>query len=168
MPGQRQRFGLTTAMCILGVYSVSLHSEAPPRTPPASAANIAAQVVTLTNAERGERGRTRLHANPRLMRAAQIHAEQMARAGQLAHDLPSATYPTTEDRLAAARYRWQMYGENVALGQSSAAEALRGWMNSPGHRKNILNPAYTELGTGYAVDRSGRPYFVQVFGRPRS
>jgi uncharacterized protein YkwD len=102
------------------------------------------------------------------MRAAQIHAEQMARAGQMAHDLPNAMYPRTEDRLAAAHYRWGMFGENVAQGQSSAAQVVRNWMNSPGHRRNILNPAYTELGTGFAVDRAGRPYFVQVFGRPRS
>jgi uncharacterized protein YkwD len=132
------------------------------------ASAVSREVVTLTNAERSDRGRTRLNANPQLMRAAQLHAEQMAHAGRLAHDLPDASYPRTEDRLAAARYRWQMYGENVAQGQSSAEEALRGWMNSAGHRKNILNPAYTELGAGYAVDRAGRPYFVQVFGRPAS
>ena len=61
-------------------------------------------------------------------------------------------------------YRWQTYGENVALGQSSAAAALDSWMRSRGHRKNILNPDFTELGAGYAIDRAGRPYYVQVFG----
>jgi uncharacterized protein YkwD len=154
-------------ICIVGVCSTSVRSEAP-RTRPAIASSVAAEVVTLTNVERTDRGRARLRANPRLMRAAQLHAEQMARAGQMAHDLPNATYPHTEDRLAATKYRWQMYGENVAQGQFDAAEALRSWMNSSGHRKNILNPAYTELGAGYAVDRAGRPYFVQVFARPKS
>ena len=167
MPGRRQRFCLTTVICILGVCSASLHSERP-RTGQPATASIAAQVVTLTNAERSDRGQTPLRANPQLMRAAQIHAEQMARAGKMAHDLPNTAYPHTEDRLAAAHYRWGMYGENVAEGQSSAAHVVRNWMDSPGHRKNILNPAYTELGTGYAVDRAGRPYFVQVFGRPKS
>ena len=102
------------------------------------------------------------------MRAAQIHAEQMARAGQLAHVLPNTAYPRATDRLAAADYRWHTYGENVALGQSSAAEALDGWMHSRGHRSNILNPDFTELGTGYAIDSAGRPYYVQVFARPLS
>ena len=109
-----------------------------------------------------------LRANSRLMRAAQIHAEQMARAGQLAHVLPSAAYPRSEDRLAAADYRWQTYGENVALGQSNAAEVLKSWMHSPGHRTNILNRDFTEMGAGYAIDRAGRPYYVQVFARPLS
>jgi uncharacterized protein YkwD len=167
MPGQRQRFCLTTVICIVGVCSTSVRSEAP-RTRQGIASSVAAEVVALTNVERTDRGRARLRANPRLMRAAQLHAEQMARAGRLAHDLPNAAYPGTEDRLAAAGYRWQMFGENVAQGQSKAAEALRNWMDSSGHRKNILNPGYTELGTGYAVDRAGRPYYVQVFGRPSS
>jgi uncharacterized protein YkwD len=124
--------------------------------------------VNLTNAERARQGRKRLRASPRLMQAAQIHAEQMARAGQLAHDLPRAPYPETKDRLAAVKYRWTAFGENVAQGQSNAAQAVKDWMRSSGHRKNILNTYYTELGTGYATDRAGRTYFVQVFATPAS
>jgi len=167
MPGQRQRFWVTTVICIVGVCSTSVRSEVPGARPAVSS-SVAAEVVDLTNVERTGRGRARLRANPRLMRAAHIHAEQMARAGQLAHVLPDAAYPRAEDRLAAADYRWQTYGENVALGQSSAAAALDSWMHSRGHRKNILNPHFTELGAGYAIDRAGRPYYVQVFGSPSS
>jgi uncharacterized protein YkwD len=155
-----------TVICIVGVCSTSVRSEAPGT--PAVASSVAAEVVDLTNVERTGHGRARLRANARLMRAAQIHAEQMARAGQLAHVLPDAAYPRAEDRLAAADYRWQTYGENVAFGQSSAAAALDSWMHSRGHRTNILNPGFTELGAGYAIDRAGRPYFVQVFGSPSS
>jgi uncharacterized protein YkwD len=124
--------------------------------------------VNVTNAERARQGRKRLRTSQRLMQAAQIHAEQMARAGQLAHDLPRARYPETKDRLAAVKYRWTAYGENVAQGQPNAAEALKDWMRSSGHRKNILNTYYTELGTGFATDRAGRTYFVQVFATPAS
>jgi uncharacterized protein YkwD len=127
---------------------------------------VAAEVVELTNAERTDHRRPQLRANSRLMRAAQIHAEQMARAGRMEHLLRDANYPRAEDRLAAAGYRWRAFGENVAQGQSSAAEVVNSWMQSRGHRKNILNEIYTELGVGYAVDRAGRPYFVQVFGSP--
>ena len=133
-----------------------------------SPSRVTSEVVRLTNAERTRLGRGRLRANPRLMQAAQVHAEQIARAGQLAHVLPDAAYPRAEDRLAAAGYRWRSYGENVALGQPTAAAVIRGWMHSRGHRKNLVSPAFTEMGVGYALDRAGRPYYVQVFADPFS
>ena len=161
----RQRFRLATVICLV-VGSVSVRAEAPGTRP--SASTIAAQVVNLTNVERARRGHVRLRANARLTRAAQIHAEQMARARQAAHVLRNANYPQAEDRLAAAGYQWEWCGENVASGQSSAAAAMDDWMHSHGHRENILNPHFTEMGAGYARDRAGRPYYVQVFGSPSS
>jgi len=159
---------VATVICLVGFYSTPAQSGPRAAARPSVASRVTGDVVDLTNVERTRRGQTPLRADQRLMRAAQIHAEQMARAGQMAHDLPGAAYPRSEDRLAAAKYHWQAYGENVAMGQSSAAHVLDSWMHSPGHRKNILNPVYTELGVGYAVDRAGRPYFVQVFARPSS
>jgi uncharacterized protein YkwD len=131
------------------------------------ASRVAAQVILLTNMERTHYRRVALQANPRLMRAAQLQADQMAQAGHMAHVLPHARYPRTQDRIAAADYHWNMLGENVAFGQSSASRVVDSWMHSRGHRANILNTGFTEMGAGYAVDRSGRPYYVQVFGRPR-
>ena len=168
MRRQRQLLSIATVMCVIGFCSLPAHSMGPSKTHPASASAVATEVVDRTNVERTRHGRTALRPSPQLMRAAQIHAEQMARAGQLAHVLPGAAYPRTDDRLAAADYRWQMYGENVALGQSNAAEVLKGWMHSPGHRTNILNRDFTEMGAGYAIDRAGRPYYVQVFAKPLS
>jgi hypothetical protein len=92
---------------------------------------VAADVIKLTNVERTHYRRAALRANPRLMRAAQLQADQMARAGQMAHVLPNARYPSTEDRIAAADYRWQTVGENVAFGQANAAKVLDSWMHSP-------------------------------------
>jgi uncharacterized protein YkwD len=129
---------------------------------------VAADVIALTNVERTHYRRAALRANPRLMRAAQLQADQMARAGRMAHVLPDAPYPRTADRIAAANYRWQTVGENVAFGQANAVKVLDSWMHSRGHRTNILNSTFTEMGAGYAVDRTGRPYYVQVFGRPLS
>ena len=60
----------------------------------------------------------------------------------------------------------QAWAENLAFGFDPAA-VVGGWMASPGHRANILNPTYTETGVGFALDRSGRRYYAQVFGRPR-
>ena len=123
-------------------------------------------VVELTSAERTRAGIHGLSANAQLMQAAQIHAEQMAHARRLDHILPNAAYPSPEDRLRAVAYRWQAYAENVAQGQRTAAEVVSGWMQSSGHRANIMNATYTEMGAGYARDGSGRPYWVQVFGKP--
>jgi uncharacterized protein YkwD len=59
-------------------------------------------------------------------------------------------------------------GENIAAGRPTAAATFQGWMNSPGHRANILNPHFTEVGFGYASSAKSeyRHYWVQVFGRP--
>ena len=168
MPVQRHRLTVAAAICAGVLCSIPAPSAARPDARTAGASRIAADVIELTNAERAQQHRTVLRANPRLMRAAQNQAEQMARARTLAHVLPDAAYPSAKDRLAAADYRWQTYGENVALGQSGAADAVRSWMHSRGHRTNILNADFSEIGAGYATDAAGRPYYVQLFARPLS
>ena len=124
-------------------------------------------IVDLTNAERVRAGLAPLLPEARLVNAAQIHVEQMVRAGRLAHDLPGAMYPTLEDRLRAAGYSWQAAGENIAYGQAGAQAVVADWVDSPAHRQNLLNPAFTQIGVHHARDAGGRPYFAQVFARPR-
>ena len=166
MSRQPRRFSLTIFVCIAVVCCPSASSLAQSRS--VALSRVAADVIKLTNVERTHYRRPALRANPRLMRAAQLQADQMAQAGHMAHVLPEARYPRTEDRIAAADYRWQTVGENVAFGQANAAKVLDSWMHSRGHRTNILNTTFTEMGAGYAIDRTGRPYYVQVFGRPLS
>ena len=125
-------------------------------------------IVELTNAERARAGRSPLKANPRLMQAAQLQAEQMALIGKLSHVLSDGPYPQPQDRLAAVGYQWRAFAENIAYGQTGPEAATEGWMHSAGHRTNMLNAVYSEIGTAYIVDGRGRPYFVQVFGKPRS
>ncbi len=122
--------------------------------------------MTLTNAERSRAGLAAYRQNGQLMQAAQLHADQMASLARMDHVLPGARYPNPADRLAAAGYRWSAYAENVAMGQRSPAEVLGSWMQSSGHRGNILSGTLTEMGAGYATDSAGRAYWVQVFGRP--
>ena len=124
-------------------------------------------LLELANAQRARVGVPPLRADAKLMKAAQAQAEQAASAGRLQHVLPEARYARPQDRLDAFGYNWRAFAENIAYGHANAAAAIDGWMNSPGHRKNLLSPAYTELGTGFATDADGRPYDVQVFGRPR-
>ena len=128
---------------------------------------IASTIVQLTNAERANAGRPALKTNSRLMEAAQLQADQMVRLGRLEHVLSGGRYPRPEDRLAAAGYEWSAYAENIAMGQTTAAAAMDSWMHSSGHRANILSTKVTEIGIGIARDSAGRPYYVQVFGRPR-
>jgi uncharacterized protein YkwD len=133
---------------------------------PASS-NAASELASLTNAERRQAGLQAFTVSQSLMRAAQLHADQMASMGQMAHSLPGARYPEPQDRLAAVGYNWQAYAENVAYGQGNPASAISAWMGSSGHRANILNPGLTQIGTAVANGADGRPYWVQVFGSPR-
>jgi uncharacterized protein YkwD len=73
-------------------------------------------------------------------------------------------------RAARAGYSWRLIGENIAAGQNSAQEAVAGWLESPGHCANLMNPSFTEMGAGYDISRARMPgfaYWTQVFGVPR-
>ena len=156
----------TTALCCAIASTRSFAAEPP--TPAASLEATVSTVLELTNVERAKAGLAPLRENSRLQLAAQLQSEQMGSASRMDHVLREARYPNPADRLAAAKYVWEAYAENVAMGQRSAAEVVSAWMHSPGHRANILNPNYTELGIGYALDATGHPYYAQVFGRPGS
>lgn len=125
------------------------------------------EVFARTNAERRAAGLPELKRNVNLMVAAQIQASQMANRNLMAHEIPGAPYPTLRSRLAAVSYPLQAAGENIAAGYDDGAQAVSGWMRSSGHRANILSNVYTELGASVARSRSGKPYYAQVFGRPR-
>ena len=160
-------------LVLVAVFGAACSTPTAPEPPPAVAApapslsGVASAIVELTNAERRNGGLADLRAEARLMHAAQLQADQVASLRRLEHVLPEAAYPAPADRLAAAGYAWRAYGENLASGQRSASEAVTDWMSSPGHRANIMNGTFTEIGIGYATDSTGRPYYVQVFGTPR-
>ena len=165
------RFALVCLLILAGGCSSPASPTGAEAAPTGAAAGspsgAAAEMASLTNAERRQAGLTPFTLSPLLMQAAQLHADQMASLGQMAHVLPAARYPEPSDRLAAVGYRWQAYAENVAYGQGSPAAAVSSWMGSSGHRANILNPGLRELGTAVAHGSDGRPYYVQVFGSPR-
>jgi uncharacterized protein YkwD len=73
------------------------------------------------------------------------------------------------DRAKRQGYEWRRIGENIATGQGSAAQAVAGWLASPGHCANIMNPEFTESGAAYAVNTGSDTviYWTQVFGTPR-
>ncbi|WP_225961714.1 CAP domain-containing protein [Actinomadura algeriensis] len=134
--------------------------DPPKRTTAPAGGTTAARVVALVNAERAEKGCGPVRSNAQLTRAAQGHSADMAARGYFAHTSPDGDDPG--DRITAAGYRWRSYGENIAKGQSSPESVMRSWMNSPGHRANILNCGFDEIGVG--VVTSGGPYWTQAFG----
>ena len=142
-------------------------ASAPAPAPSAPPSSTAEDIVVRTNAERSKLRLPVLARNAALMQAAQLHANQMAAFNRMAHDLPGAAYPTMDSRIAAVGYRRSYAGENVAEGYPGAAAVVAGWMTSPGHRENIVSTQYTEMGAGVATAKNGRPFYVQVFARPR-
>ncbi|GIH29524.1 hypothetical protein Aph01nite_78340 [Acrocarpospora phusangensis] len=120
------------------------------------------EVVRLTNVEREKAGCKPLVHEARLHTAARNHSADMSAKNYFSHD--SQDGRSFVDRIKATGYSFSSIGENIAKGQSSAAEVVRGWMNSQGHRENILNCSYTQIGVGYVA--AGGPYWTQDFGRP--
>ncbi|WP_197064926.1 CAP domain-containing protein [Leptolyngbya sp. KIOST-1] len=125
---------------------------------------IAQELLRLVNVERRRVNAAPLVLNEKLTAAAQRHAQDMATSRRMSHTGSDGS--TMRSRIDATQYRWSTIGENVAMGQPTPAAVMRAWMNSPGHRQNILNPAFTELGVGQATG-GGRIYWAQVFARPR-
>ncbi|MFF8477049.1 CAP domain-containing protein [Streptomyces sp. NPDC015414] len=130
--------------------------------PAATASGVTARIVELVNAERGKVGCSPLTLNATLTKAAQEHSADMAAHQNMSHTGSDGSSPG--DRITGAGYSWSSYGENVAYGYSTAEEVMAGWMASPGHRANILNCAFKEIGVGLAQPDS---YWTQDFGTAR-
>ncbi|GAA4375377.1 CAP domain-containing protein [Actinomadura verrucosospora] len=129
---------------------------------PAGRSRFAAEVVSLTNAHRASHGLRPLADNPRLTAAAQAYSEDMAVRRFYSHTSPEGTQPW--DRARAAGSTHLGIGENIACGQRSPAEVVQGWMDSPGHRANILKPDFTHIGVGFQGGGTAGTYWTQLFG----
>lgn len=123
-----------------------------------------AQVLTLVNKERASAGCSPLTSNAKLTEAADDYSDVMARSGVMSHTGPDGS--TMAGRVDAAGYAWSTLGENIARGQSDAAAVMDAWMNSPGHRANILNCSFKEIGVGVHFGDGG-PWWTQNFGAGR-
>ncbi|WP_051969403.1 sigma-70 family RNA polymerase sigma factor [Kitasatospora azatica] len=139
-------------------------SSAAPRTP--TSPNVAAyqqQVLDLVNSQRSQNGCGPLSSNAKLQLAAQRQSDDMAARQFFDHTNPDGAGP--QQRIDAAGYQWSSWGENIARGQSDPASVMDSWMNSPGHRANILNCAFKEIGVGVHLGPGG-PWWTQDFGSP--
>jgi uncharacterized protein YkwD len=137
---------------------------------------VSARVVELVNAARshGRRcGSEHFPAAPslsvswKLNEAAAGHARDMARRKFFEHRGSDGSQP--KDRVLRAGYLSRLTGENIAYGPESAEEVVAGWLDSPGHCENIMDPRFQEIGVGLATGRKrGQIYWVQTFAAPRS
>ena len=102
-----------------------------------------------------------------LAKAARSHAEDMARNDYLSHGGRDGSSPA--QRIERAGYRYRTIGENIAGGPMKPEEVVAGWLKSPGHCANVMNPAFAEMGVAYAVEQKSRMgvYWAQAFGTPR-
>lgn len=124
-----------------------------------------AQVLLLVNRERSSRGLPTLSENVTLRAEAEEYACELIQYDYFAHVNP-ITGSTLGDRALSAGYDYLVVGENLAAGQTTPEQAVTDWMNSPGHRANILDERFTEIGIAVRVGGDYGVYWVQEFGVP--
>jgi uncharacterized protein YkwD len=108
-----------------------------------------------------------LRWNGSLAEASRLHAEDMARHNYFSHSGRDGSDPA--QRVERAGYKYRSTGENIAAGQMKPEDAMAGWIKSPPHCINLMNPAFTEMGAAFAVDPGSEMgvYWTQAFGAPR-
>lgn len=120
--------------------------------------SAASEVVRLTNSARSQNGYAALVEDGALSEAAAVRAREIARS--FSHTRPSGA--SFSSALSESGVSYLRAGENIASGQKSASEVVNAWMNSPGHRANILNSSYSRIGSA-SVNIGGTLYWVQLF-----
>jgi uncharacterized YkwD family protein len=124
--------------------------------------NMEKQVLTLTNQERSRNGLKPLDGDDgTLNRCAHVKSADMRDANYFSHNSP--TYGSPFDMMRQFGVDYRQAAENIAAGQQTAEEVVKSWMESSGHRANILNPNYTHIGIGYAKGGSQNCYWTQQF-----
>jgi uncharacterized protein YkwD len=161
-PARRtRRLRLYSVTAVAGL-SMLVTQCAPQQCAPAPApGSVVQQVVTLVNQERAKVGVGPVALHPSVTNAAQGHSDYQAAANTMTHTGAGGT--DAGDRIAASGYAWRAWGENIAAGQPDAASVMQAWMNSAGHRKNILDPHFTDIGVGLAYSTGGVPYWTEDF-----
>lgn len=139
------------------------------------AADSAQSVLTSINGARAKAGCGPLKMNTALMAAAQGHASDMAEKDFFGHKDKNGRGFTS--RIRSQGYRYGLVAENIAAGQTTAAQAVQAWLDSPGHRRNIMNCRFRDTGIAMVYQPDDRPlrghsmglryYWVQVFGLQR-
>lgn len=149
-------------MFLAGVYAQVLESSYPAM----SAHSLEIALLAETNKARADYKLEPLRHDEALAQAARAHAREMLERNYFSHQSPVAANETPLLRVANAGSSLSYVGENIAKmpAEASAADTLAGWLNSPGHRQNLLEPDYSHVGFGVAQAAQGFIYIVQVLG----
>ena len=139
------------------------HSDA--ETPSGDETSIQAEeVLKLVNSERQKAGLKPLTLSTKLTSIANTKAQDMADKNYFSHQSP--TYGSPFDMLHTFGVSYSSAGENIAAGQKTSEQVMNDWMHSSGHRANILNKDYTQLGVGYTIGGQYGTEWVQLFIKP--
>lgn len=153
------RFSLVS--CVLAIWCLYFAGAA--GVEPALGASLsgyAGEVVLLVNQQRRAAGLPALTRGERLMRMAQVRAEELAR--NFSHTRPDGRGPFTV--LDDDTYQYTVAAENIASGQGTPEKVMNSWMSSKGHRANILSKSMSKIGVG-VVRHDGKLFWVQLFAR---
>lgn len=131
------------------------------------------QILDLVNDERAKVGADPLRINEQLDRAADLHSQDQASMDRMTHSGSDGS--SLGDRITDSGYNWSRAAENVSQvaldadtvmygGQGFQNIGIVGWMDSSGHKQNILDPNLKDIGIGYATAADGSPYWTQLFG----
>jgi uncharacterized protein YkwD len=151
------------ALLLVGTVGCDEKPDPPSPPPPVVDNNNVKRVFELINQERVNAGLSPLKQNAILNVEADRYAGVMASRNQMSHELEG----DFGQRIRRTGYNGRMYGENIAYNYQTPEAVVRGWMNSSGHRANILNRNFDETGVGIRLNSSGQPYYCQIFGRSR-
>jgi uncharacterized protein YkwD len=160
-------FGVAAITLLLGWNGESqaqTKSKSKAESAEAKQERIIAQLVEGHNKERAKEGLGPLKLESHLVEAAKAHAKDMAEHENMSHDGSDGSSPA--ERATRAGYHYLLTGENVAKGYQTVPEVMEIWMNSPPHKKNILNGEYTEIGVAVAYGEDNKPYWSAEFGKP--
>ncbi|MDV9274670.1 CAP domain-containing protein [Clostridioides difficile] len=119
------------------------------------------EVVDLVNIERAKAGLNPLTLDSSISNVATKKSQDMIDNNYFSHDSP--TYGSPFDMLKKFGISYKTAGENIAMGQKTPKEVVNAWMNSEGHRKNIMNPNFSKIGVGVAQKSGGSIYWTQIF-----
>ena len=161
---------LGLATVLVAVLAAPPSSSAAPSSTPAEVAIVvrpelyASDVQNYVNAHRRRAGVPPVSLQWQLNKAAQSHAVDMARRGVLSHIGSDGSSGGT--RISRTGYRWWIWGENVAAGQTSPSQVVWAWLNSPSHRAVMLDRRFRHMGLGRAVASNGRVYWSLDLASP--
>ncbi len=119
------------------------------------------KVVELVNVERSKAGLPALKLDTAMSNVARMKSKDMATNNYFAHQSP--TYGSAGNMLSQFGIKWSAWGENIASGQRTPEAVVTAWMNSSGHRANIMSTNFSRIGVGYVTNANGTPYWTQMF-----